>query len=109
MLSQTTYLTRGTTIYFTTTFYDQNNNIVQPDSATINIVYPDQTSGGTDTATVNMTAPSAPATAWTAEWDSRAVGPGTVSWSLHSEPGPPYAVEDGSFVLTANPANLSTF
>ena len=110
MLSpSTTVLRRGGTAFFTTTFYDENGNVVQPFSATINIVYPDQTSGGTDSALVDMVGPTGPAVTWTAQWDSRIAGPGAVSWSIHSDPGPPFAVEDGEFVLKANPANLASF
>ena len=54
-------------------------------------------------------APVSPAVTWTAQWDSRGAGVGAVSWSIHSQPGPPVAVEDGEFVLEANPANLLTF
>lgn len=109
MLTQTTLIFRGTTVQFTTTFLDVSCNVVQPGSATINIVYPNQVGGGTTAVTVSMTAPTGPATAWTAQWDSRVSGIGTVSWSIHSDPGLPFAVEDGEFVLTGNPANLLTF
>lgn len=109
MLSSTTILPRGTTVYFTTTFYDVAGDVVQPSTATINVVFPDPGGLETDTVTVNMTGPTAPATAWTAQWDSRGSGIGAVSWSIHSDPGPPFGVEDGEFVLTGNPANLLTF
>ena len=107
--SQTTCIVRGATAFWTTTFYDQFGNVTQPGSATINVVYPDSASGSTDTTQVTMTAPTPPAVTWTAELDTRGFGIGAVSWSIHSDPGPPYAVEDGEFILTANPANLLTF
>jgi hypothetical protein len=108
--SQTTYITRGTTVYFTTTFFNQAGAIVQPDSATINIVFP-APDGSTTTALVVMTAPTSPATAWTAQWDSRGAGVGAVSCSVHTgtDDPPPVAAEDFTFTLTANPANLVTF
>lgn len=108
----TVCLVRGQTAYWTTTFYDQNGNVTQPGSATINVVYPDAQgagTGGTDTTSISMVAPTPPAVTWTAQLDTRGFGPGSVAWSIHSDPGPPYAVEDGSFTLTANPANLLTF
>lgn len=107
MLSSTTYFARGTTVYFTTTFYNVSGLVVQPSSATINIVFP--ASGGTATALVPMTAPTGSSVVWTASWDSRGSGLGGVSWSLHSDPGPPFGVEDGYFVLTGNAANLLSF
>lgn len=109
MLSSTTYIARGTTVNFSTTFRDADCNVVQPASATINIVYADAANPGPDTVSIAMVAPVAPSTAWTAQWDTRGAGVGAVSFSVHSDPGPPYAVEDGSFVLTGNPANLLTF
>lgn len=108
MLSSTTVFARGSTVYFAATFYDVNQNVVQPSSATVNIVFPDPALG-TDTASVSLTAPTSPAVAWTGTWDSRGAGQGAVSWSIHSDPGPPFAVEDGEFILRANPANLLTF
>lgn len=107
MLSSTTIITRGTTVNFTTTFYSVAGFIVQPASATINIVFP--AAGGTATATVAMTAPTSPNVAWVGQWDSRGSGTGAVSWSIHSDSGPPFGVEDGEFVLKGNPANLATF
>lgn len=107
MFGETAYLFRGTTVFFSTTFYDQNNNIVQPSGASVTLVFPDPGGEGTDTATVAMTAPSAPATNWTAEWDSRASGAGAVSGTVYTAGGPPVAVGDFEFVLSANPANLA--
>jgi hypothetical protein len=102
---------RGGTVFWSTTFYDVNNNVVQPDSATISLVFADGTSD-TETATVAMTPPSPPATAWTAMWDSRgALAPQEVTWSIHTGTSDPIpvAVEDGEFRLEANAANLVTF
>jgi hypothetical protein len=107
MIGAVTVFARGTTVFFSATFYDVNNFVVQPSSATINIVYP--ASGGTATASVSMTAPTAPAIAWIGEWDSRGSGIGAVSWFLYSDPGPPFGVAEGELILTGNPANLATF
>ncbi len=109
MLSNTQVVTRGTSVYWTTTFYDVNKNIAQPGSATINILYSDPESGNPVPVQVAMTPPAGAAVTWTALWDTRGTGAGNVSWSIHSDPGPPFAVEDGNFTLTANAANLVTF
>lgn len=106
-LSSTTTITRGTTVSFTTTFYDVNGNVVQPAAATINITYP-TTAGGSATFPLAMTGPTGNGT-WTAQWDSRGAGIGAVEWSVHSDPGPPFGVEDGYFVLTGNLANQVVF
>ncbi len=108
-LSATTVLTRGATAFFTTTFYDQSGVITQPTTATINLVYPSAADGSPQPVSIAMVAPVSPAVAWTAQWDSRNAGVGSVAWSIHSDPGPPFAVEDGNFTLAANAANLVTF
>jgi hypothetical protein len=100
-------INRGGTVTFSTTFYDPLGNITQPQSAVVNIIYPTPT-GTTADVEIQMTGPTAPAVAWTAEWDSRPAGAGTVYWSIHSGgTSPPYAVEDGQLLLTANPANMT--
>ena len=103
----TTIITRGATIQFSTNFYDVNNNLIQPDNATINIV-PSMTQ---QAQSLPMAPPSGSVTTWTALWDSRNIPAGVVYWSIHtgvSDPVPVVA-EDGMFTLTANPANLPTF
>lgn len=110
MLPNTTIVIRGATVQFTTTFYDFNGAIVQPDSATINLVYP-MAGGGTGTAAIAMTPPTSPAVTWTAQWDTRGIAPGTVSGSVHTGTNDPIpvAASDFTFQLAANPANLLTF
>jgi hypothetical protein len=107
--TQTQFFVRGGTAFWQTTFYDQFGVVTQPGSAVINVVYPNPQTGNDSSTTVNMIAPTGPSVIWTAELDTREFGIGTVSWSIHSQPGPPFAVEDGQFTLTANPANLLTF
>lgn len=111
LLPQTTKITfRGTTVAFSTTFFDVNNAVVQPQSAVVNLVYLDPDGTTTHTVFINMTAPTPPAANWTALWDSRGAGPGTVAVSIHSvNMGIPVSVEDLEFTLTANAANLVTF
>ncbi|MDE2471768.1 MAG: hypothetical protein KGL35_24360 [Bradyrhizobium sp.] len=103
----TTYY-RGTTIIFNTTFYDQTGAVSNPPGAALHLSY---IQNGVQTEeTIEMTAPVPPSNIWSAEWDSRGVSPGTVAWSIHSEGSViPYAVSDGSFILSANNANLLTF
>lgn len=99
---------RGATIQFATTFFDVNNNPINPDSATINIL----PSLATAPVTVPMVAPAPPGLIWTALWDTRNVpAPQTVYWSIHTGSLDPIPVtaEDGTFQLSANPANLLTF
>lgn len=108
-LSTTQVVTRGTSVQFTTTFYDVNGNVAQPATATINIVYPGPTDGSPQSVQVAMTPPTMGAVTWIAIWDTRNAGVGSVAWSIHGDPGPPFAVEDGNFTLTANAANLVTF
>ena len=101
-------LVRGGTVQWFTNFYDGNDEIVQPAAATIVINYP--VPGGVPSVTeVAMTPPGGAETRWSAQWDSRGAGTGIVYWSIHSTPGPPFGVEDGSFEFQANPANLVTF
>ena len=104
-----TVVFRGATAFFTTTFYDQNGVVSQPAGAVLNIAYNDGAGGGVDTVPVTMVGPTFPAVTWTAQWDSRGAGPGTVACSIHTTGGVPAAVEDFQFQLTANTANLLTF
>lgn len=101
-------IVRGTTVRFTSTFFDVNGAVTQPAGAAVNLAYLEN--GQTKTETIEMTAPTPPDVQWTASWDSRGVSPGLVTWSIHTEGSvPPYSVSDGSFDLTANNANLPTF
>lgn len=103
-----TQIYRGTTVQFTTTFYDKSGAVTQPPSATVNISYIEN--GDLIATEVDMTPPTTPAIAWTAQWDSREVSPGLVTWSIHTGGATiPFAVQDGCFDLSANNANLPTF
>src|SRR5712671_658157 len=101
---------RGATLQFSTTFFDVNGNIVQPAGAVINLVFFSADDSSQQTLALNMIPPTPPATAWTVLWDTRNVGQGVVSCSVHSvSASPPYSVEDFQVNLSANPANLLTF
>lgn len=109
LISQTT-ITRGATAYWQTNFYDENNVLRQPASATISVSYQD-VNGNPLQTTVAMTVGSSgpPIIPWTAELDTRNMGPGPVNWSIYTPGAIPVSVEDGSFVLTANVANQVSF
>lgn len=97
---------RGSTILFSTTFYDATGAAATPTGAVVNISYQDIEEDSLLTTSITMTAPGMGQTAWTAEWDSRDAGPGPVAWSIHSTgSATPFSVEDGRFTLTANNAN----
>jgi hypothetical protein len=101
---------RGTTVQFSTTFYDVNGNVVQPAGAVVNITCLVAAGNAQQDVAVTMVAPVAPSVAWTAMWDTRNIGAGPVQWSVHTtNPTIPEVVEDGSFILSANNANLTTF
>ena len=102
-----TVIVRGATVQFSTTFFDVNSQIIQPDNATINLI-PSITQ---QPILVAMTPPVGQAVQWTALWDTRSIPPGVVYWSIHTGNADPVPVvaEDGMFTLSANPANLPTF
>jgi hypothetical protein len=100
---------RGSTALFVTTFNDIFGVPVdpQPTAAFVEINYP-----GLSNNRLTVEVPMIPGdvrTPWMAYWDSRGSGVGTVWWSIHTPTPIPCAVDDGSFQLSANPANLVTF
>lgn len=101
---------RGASIQFATNFYDANGDLTQPAGAVVSIAYQSITQQTIETTLITMTAPAGAETRWTAFWDTRNVGPGPVNFSIHSTGlAVPLSVEDGSFTLKANNANLVTF
>lgn len=105
LLSQTRIF-RGATVQFRTTFYDADKNVINPSSASVEVDYPDLNGNRQQLAiAMVLTLPQT----FIGVLDTRNMGVGTVYWSVHSVPPIPSAVEDGSFELTANPANLQTF
>ncbi len=100
---------RGGTVYWTTTFYNPQGDVVQPSSATINVDAP-APDGSRTQQSIAMTAPTDPdVVTWNAFLDTRGMGTGPVFWSIHTPTPIPVSVEDGTFNLTANAANLVTF
>ena len=97
---------RGATVVFESTFYDQNRNEASPSSAVVSISYPNPAMDGTRTTVdVDMSAPGGGNAYWSADWNSNVAGTGTVYFSVQGTTGSDSSVEDGQFVLTANPAN----
>ena len=107
-LQVTKSLFRGGTAYWETTFYDVNGAVSQPQGAFINIDFPNP-DGSRGTEDVPMNPPTLGAVFWTVFIDTRNMGIGPLDWSIHTTGAIPVAVEDGSFQLTANPANLVDF
>lgn len=108
-LGGTQIIIRGATVRFATTFYDVDNQVVQPDSAAV-VIAPAFSLDSP--VTIAMSPPSGSQTQWTAFWDSRDVpAPQAIYWSVHAGLSSPIPVtaEDGSFLLSANPANALAF
>lgn len=102
---------RGATVRFSTSFYDIDGSSVLPSSAFVNVAY---IGTGHHSPLISVIIPMSPPVSgtgpWTADWDTRGVGNGPVSWSVHDGGSViPFAVEDGLFILSANNANLETF
>lgn len=100
-------LYRGSTVVFASAFYDRFNAITTPPAPSVNVVYSvDEQEQSVD---IPMVAPGIGQVQWTALWDTRGVDPGTIFWSVNSGEPIPAGVQDGSFFLSANPANLESF
>lgn len=109
LLGGTQVIIRGATVQFATTFYDVDGLVVQPDMATVRIV---PAFADDPPVEIAMAPPSGSSTQWKALWDTRDVqAPQAIYWSIHTGSMDPIPVtaEDGSFLLSANPANLLTF
>jgi hypothetical protein len=104
MATQITTVVRGNIILFTAQFFDVNDCFANPDSANLYVYYTKLSVAHTDT--VAMTVTSTPSI-WTATWNSNGIDPALVSWSVASMLNSTTIVEDGSFVVSANPANQS--
>jgi hypothetical protein len=99
---------RGQTLQFLATFTDFNGVVTQPLSATL-VVWYDAESAEDQELTIPMTQVG---NQWQALLDTRNFeAPRKVQWSIHSNANPPLpvAVQDGTFMLSANQANQPTF
>jgi hypothetical protein len=97
---------RGTTIQWSSIFYDFSRAVTQPSAATVEITYIDPTETEEISVSIPMTPPQLGQVAWTAMWDSSLAAPGPVTWSIRSDPAP-RSTQDGRFMLVANTANLA--
>jgi len=97
-----TEVVRGSTVRFSTKFYDPNNVITTPVSA--NLYVTSFKSGVLSTDTVVMT--DIGSNTWQADWESINSEPGLISWHIRSG-GSPKSASEGEFDLLANPANPS--
>lgn len=92
--------TRGSTIFWTVTFYNKNGDPVDPSGATLKIAY--KVAGVLTTIAVDMV--DGGSHTWTYEWDSSLADVGYVEWWAQSTDAPKSALQ-GSFELDANRAN----
>ncbi len=106
-MSSVTTVNRGATPQFSTLFFDYDDLAMQPDAATVNVIYP-SLAGSVLQMQLDMMN-NGPAEPWTAKLDTRNMGLGPIYWSIHSIPPIPSSVEEGQFLLVGNPANLQTF
>lgn len=96
---------RGQSIRWSTNFFDFDGNITEPPLANLIIEYSTPAATGQQ-ITIPMTPPPVGKTTWTAVLDTRGMLAGSVDWSIETPGNAPVAVEDGTFILTANTANL---
>ncbi len=100
---------RGQSIPIAFTFYDATGGIASPSSARWTLSYP--TSGfpfsGCNDSTYVTLVQNTTSLVWEGTWASLAAFPGTVFWTIRSDDAS-LAVQDGSFELRGNKANLIT-
>jgi hypothetical protein len=96
-----TTVVRGSTVTFKANFTDDAGLPINPAQASVFVSFPNPTGSRT---TVELTLTQS-GDDWTAQWDSGLSKPGTVSWSAHTKATTPAAAVDGTFEVTANPAN----
>jgi hypothetical protein len=92
---------RGNTVYFAFTFYDENGDAANVDSAEMQITYP--AGWGYETETVPL---AQSGDEWTATWLSSRARPGWIEWHAHAQAAQYHLVHDGRFRLSGNKAGL---
>jgi hypothetical protein len=99
-----TKIDRGNSVKFKTNFFDESNNITNPNSASVTIAFP--VAGSPDTYQTVVIAMTQAGNDWTAQWETIAVQPGRCYWRVYG-PGATMKISDrGEFDLEVNPANL---
>lgn len=97
-----TNIVRGNDVQFSITFLDVDDIEVMPDSAVVTVNF--LSSGERVNETIDLE-PNSDGF-WSATWPSDVAEAGRVFWSAQSID--PVSVQDGSFNLLANAANLGT-
>lgn len=95
-------VTRGNTVTFAFTFYDEDGNLASVSSATLQLTYP----GKLYEVTEALTLTEGDDDAWEATWDSSKSQPGWVKYHAHGIAGSYQYAEDGRFPLRGNAANI---
>jgi hypothetical protein len=95
-------VTRGSRVYFTFTFLDENEDAATVTSATLQLTWPGRDAYETTELTLSKTDDE-----WKAEWDSAPSRPGWVEYHAHALSGlDAQFTRDGRFRLRGNRANL---
>lgn len=94
-------LSRGNTVFFTFTFYDENGSVAVCQTAALQLTYP----GRSDYVTEEIDL-SASGSTWTGEWDSSNAGPGWVQYHAHAYASGTQFAEEGRFRVRGNRASL---
>lgn len=99
----TSVIVRGSTVYFSFEFIDENDDVAVCDSATLQLTWPGR--DGYETETLTLTESDG---AWLVEWDSAKSRPGWVQYHAHALAGAGTAqfARDGRFRLRGNRAGL---
>lgn len=97
----TEIITRGGTVFFSFTFYDENGDVAEVDSAELQLTYPGAGCYETEKLTLSQTGDN-----WTAEWPSAHSRPGFVDWIAVAKSGVYTLTQDGRFRLFGNRASL---
>lgn len=97
-------ITRGNTIFFDFTFYDEEDNLLSDiTEAEVQLTYPGDWTWETETIVLTQSAP----TVWSGSWDSTRARPGWVEYHTHGVNALSESFgEDGRWRLPANRANL---
>lgn len=98
----TNIIARGNTIRFSTKFYDNNDEVVNPTTVTLFVHYP--LDGDFEDATQFMDLDTDGET-YFSDWDSDVSDSGVVEWSIVGQGSQFKTVKDGRIRLTAGGAN----
>lgn len=96
-------VTRGSTVYFRFTFYDENGDVAVVQSADLQLTYPGDIAYETETIALQVSDG-----VWTGQWRSTATRPAWVEYHVHAEAGSGtvHYTEDGRFKVRGNRAGM---